>query len=141
MTTKINFPPQQPNLVTFASLGIGDAFFSSRGSLGIKTRPVYDDVNALIFHRSEPPFAISFDDDEMVEPADIEISVTQRSVQPAESTDLNIAEKEFLKLHKQGTLASGRIHAIRCYRERLGCGLKEAKDKGDEYLAALSAHG
>jgi ribosomal protein L7/L12 len=137
MPIKVNFPAQQPATVSFESLCIGDGFFTADGRLGLKTSWTASGDNCLVIDRHGAASPITFHDTELVQPAEIEISVTAKAPPPVVDLELNIAERELVRLQVDGTCSSGRIHAIRAYRERVGCGLKEAKDKTDEYMEQL----
>lgn len=162
MATKINFQPSQPYTVSFVSLGLGDGFFTAQGTLGIKTSGAYEGINALMFDRNGDIYTLELMDSEQVQPADIEITASQHAAAPAEDkaplspgetmrkemgltpgsaqpvcTDLITAEKELIRLFHSGAAGHGRILAIKSYRERCGVGLREAKDKTDEFLDTL----
>lgn len=122
---KINLPQVNTNLVRFDTLKDGDAFFGRKGGLCFKAVD-FGEANAMVCE-GDGAFLSRYQDSDMVEPCDVEISVVRRK--PCESSDLTLAEKELAKLE------GGRITAMRCYKQRTGVGLTEAKRTVEYFLA------
>lgn len=126
---KIILPPLTQHLVRFDSLKSGDAFFTMDGHLAFRVMR-YGDANAMVCDNHGCLSPSDYEDHEMVEPCEVTVTATRTSQKPAEDPTLNIAERELVRLDKK-------IQATKCYRDRMGCSLAEAKTVVDKFRDSL----
>ena len=126
---KIDLPAINSGLVRFDSLKEGDAFFTEDGKLAFRGQS-YGHANTFVC-LSDGAMLGEYQGSDLFEPCDVKITVTRRSGAKVEDPGLNIAERELVRQDKK-------IPAIKCYCERVGAGLREAKEAVEAFQYTLT---